>query len=58
MKKIYTLFSALCLTVAASGALSAQNNFKLVEESVSNPDNTPAPVYPVPSEPPREAVSR
>lgn len=50
MKKIYTLFSALCLTVAASGALSAQNNFKLVEESVSNPDNTPAPVYPVPSE--------
>ena len=50
MKKIYTLFSALCLTVAASGALSAQNNFKLVEESVSNPDNTPAPVYPIPSE--------
>ena len=50
MKKIYTLFSALCLTVAAPGALSAQNNFKLVEESVSNPDNTPAPVYPVPSE--------
>ena len=50
MKKIYTLFSALCLAAAAPGTLSAQNNFKLVEESVSNPDNTPAPVYPVPSE--------
>ena len=51
MKKIYTLLSALCLTAAVPGTMSAQSsNFKLVEESVSNPDNTPAPVFPVPSD--------
>lgn len=29
---------------------SGQNEFVLVEESISNPDNEPAPVHPVPSE--------
>ena len=50
MKKIHILLSALSLSAAAPATLSAQNNFQLVEESVSNPDNTPAPVYPVPSD--------
>ena len=50
IKKIHILLSALSLAAAAPATLSAQNNFQLVEESVSNPDNTPAPVYPVPSD--------
>ena len=50
MKKIHILLSALSLAAAAPATLSAQNNFQLVEESMSNPDNTPAPVYPVPSD--------
>ena len=50
MKKIYTLFSALCLTAAVPSTVSAQSDFTLEEEVVSNPDNAPAPVYPVPSE--------
>ena len=50
MKKIHILLSALSLAAATPATLSAQNNFQLVEESMSNSDNTPAPVYPVPSD--------
>ena len=50
MKKIYTLLSALCLTAAVPSSMSAQGDFKLVNETPSNPDNVPAPVFPVPSD--------
>ena len=50
MKKFSILLSALCLAAAVPGTTQAQSQFKLVDESVSNPDNTPQPVFPVPSE--------
>ena len=50
MKKITLLLSALCLTVAMPDTIQAQSQFKLVEESVTDVDNTPLPVFPVPSE--------
>lgn len=50
MKKISLLLSALCLAAAMPGSAQAQGQFKLVEESVSDADNTPRPVFPVPTE--------
>ena len=50
MKKITLLLSALCLTAAVPATMQAQSEFKLVEESVTDADNTPLPVFPVPSE--------
>lgn len=47
-KKISIMLSALCLA-SAPAALSAQN-FQLKPQSLSNPENEPAPVFPVPSE--------
>ncbi len=49
MKKISVLLSALCLTAAIPTAAQAQSEFQLKQESLSNPDNVPAPVFPVPS---------
>ena len=49
MKKISILFSALCLMASVPATMQAQG-LKLVNESVSDPDNTPRPVFPVPSE--------
>ncbi len=50
MKKITLLLSALCLTVALPGSMQAQSEFQLVNESITDADNTPRPVFPVPSE--------
>ena len=50
MKKISILLSALCLTTVVPTAAQAQSEFKLNQETLSNPDNEPAPVFPVPSD--------
>lgn len=50
MKKISLLLSALCLATAIPSSVQAQSQFKLVEESISDADNTPRPVFPVPTE--------
>ena len=50
MKKISILLSALCLTTVVPTAAQAQSEFQLKQESLSNPDNVPAPVFPVPSD--------
>ncbi len=50
MKKISILLSALCLTTVVPTAAKAQSEFKLNQETLSNPDNEPAPVFPVPSD--------
>ena len=50
MKKISTLLSALCLMAAVPQSVSAQGDFTLVNEAPSNPDNIPAPVFPVPTD--------
>ena len=51
MKKFHVLLSALCMMAASVPVVSqAQSQFTLIEESPSNPENTPQPVFPVPSE--------
>lgn len=49
MKKVSFLLLSLCMAAATQTA-QAQSEFTLKQESVSNPDNVPAPVFPVPSE--------
>lgn len=51
-KKISTLLPALCLFAATPTAVYAQDagDFQLVQEKCDNPENTPRPVFPVPSE--------
>ena len=49
-EKISILLSALCLTTVVPTAAQAQSEFKLNQETLSNPDNEPAPVFPVPSD--------
>lgn len=43
------LLSALCLTASMPVSVSAQE-LKLVNETPANPNNTPAPVFPVPTD--------
>lgn len=50
MKKITVLLSALCMAAMMPATSQAQGQFKLVEQSLNDPDNTPLPVFPVPSE--------
>ncbi len=50
MKKIPLLLSALLLTATVPATMQAQSEFKLVEESLTDADNTPRPVFPVPTE--------
>ena len=51
MKRIPILLSALCLAAAMPTLAQAQSGqFHLVEQTLSNPENTPLPVFPVPSE--------
>ncbi len=47
MKKITLLLFALGITVLPSD-MKAQNDFQMVTQELSNPDNEPAPVHPVP----------
>lgn len=49
MKKISIFLSALCLT-AVPAVMQAQSEFQLKPETVTDPDNQPRPVFPVPSE--------
>lgn len=50
MKKISIFISALCLAAMAPLGVQAQSEFQLKPQTLSNPDNVPAPVFPVPSE--------
>ena len=47
MKQIYLWASALCLALTAP--LTANAQLQLVNESVVNAENEPAPVHPVPA---------
>lgn len=51
-KKVSILLSALCLSAAAPTTVLAQEvgDFQLKTETRKNPENTPRPVFPVPSE--------
>ena len=49
-KKHLLLFTALCLGTAAPVAVQAQDDFKLETETLTDAENTPAPVFPVPSD--------
>lgn len=49
-KKHLLLFAALCLGAAAPVAVQAQDDFKLETETLTDAENTPAPVFPVPSD--------
>ena len=44
------VFYSMCLAALAAGAAIAapESEFKLVEQTLANPDNEPAPVHPVP----------
>ncbi|MDE6144917.1 MAG: alpha-L-fucosidase, partial [Muribaculaceae bacterium] len=44
------IFYSLCLAAIAAGAVNAapQNELQLVDQTLANPDNEPAPVHPVP----------
>ena len=51
-KKVSILLSALCLSAAAPTTVLAQEvgDFQLKTETRTNPENTPRPVFPVPSD--------
>lgn len=50
MKRLYALLPALGLLATAPCTVQAQNSeFQLVQQTLPNPDNEPAPVFPVPT---------
>ena len=49
-KKITILLSSLCLAASLPLTAQAQSDFKLEQQTLANPENTPLPVFPVPTE--------
>nr|MDE5900635.1 carbohydrate-binding protein [Muribaculaceae bacterium] len=43
-------YIAACAAVSAIGMLAHADSFGLVQQSLSNPENEPAPVHPLPTE--------
>lgn len=49
-KKITIFLSSLCLAASLPLTAQAQSDFKLEQQTLANPENTPLPVFPVPTE--------
>lgn len=49
MKKVTLLLSALCLAMGIPSAAYAQSEFQMKSQTLTDPDNEPRPVFPVPS---------
>ena len=51
MKRLYTILMSLCLPTLAAMSVAQTGNgmFKVEQQVLDNPDNTPRPVFPVPS---------
>jgi len=49
MKRFSFIISALCLSATVPITAQAQSEFTLEQQTLANPDNEPAPVFPVPT---------